>query len=65
VADAVCHTHFRHLEYGQETLVQPVTHYNTSLWRSTTAHGKHIPRMRFQRSCALCTNSLGEVASSV
>jgi hypothetical protein len=22
VADAVCHTHFRHLEYGQETLVK-------------------------------------------
>ncbi len=26
VADAVCHTHFRHLEYGQETLVQQLHH---------------------------------------
>jgi hypothetical protein len=30
---------------------QPVTHYNTSLWRITTAHGKRIPRMHFRRSC--------------
>ncbi len=32
---------------------QPVTHYNTSLWRITTAHGKRIPRKRFQRSCVV------------
>ncbi len=32
---------------------EPVTHYNTSLRRITTAHGKRIPRMRFRRSCGV------------
>ncbi len=31
-----------------------VTHYKTSLWRITRAHGKRIPRRRFRRSCELC-----------
>jgi hypothetical protein len=41
--------HLEQLQVDHYLSDQPVTHYNTSLWRITTAHGKRIPRTRFRK----------------